>query len=155
MELLESLLNLLSAVYELVVALVRTALPLWPLVAWIAFWLLAVNWQKLRVTLNNGGWIGVLLIGILMVIIWGCVSPPAGGQHEVLGLRLSNFVGKTVYVTGLIVFMFLCGSIQLAGVVDRCLHFAEPEPEEHGHGHGHDHDGGHGNGHAGEHAHAH
>lgn len=155
MELLESLLNLLLAVIELLAALGKTIAPLWPLLAWLAFWLFAVNWQKLRVTLLNGGWVGVVLIGLVMVLLWGCVAPPVDGQHHILGLRLSNFVGKTVYVTALLVGMFLCGSVQLSGIVDRCLNFAEPEPEEHGHGNGHDHDGGHHNGHAAEHAHAH
>ena len=37
------------------------------------------------------------------------------GYHRLLGLRVSNFVGKTVYVTALICIMFLCGSVQLGG----------------------------------------
>ena len=88
-----------------------------------------------------GAWNWMILAAILFVL--ELLAP---------GIFLMWF-GAAAAVTGLIVFMFLCGSIQLAGVVDRCLNFAEPEPEEHGHGHGHDHDGGHGNGHAAEHAH--
>jgi hypothetical protein len=154
MELLDSLVNVLYALAELLAALAGAVAPLWPLLAWIAFWLLAVNWQKLRVALLGGGWIGVVLIGLVMVLVWGTLAPP-DVQHSVFGLKLSNFVGKTVYVTGLLVLMLMCGSVQLSGLVDPYLNFAEPEPADHGHEPGHDQDGGHGNGHVGSHAHAH
>ena len=91
------------------------------LILWIAFWIGAVNWVRLRIILLDGAWIGILLIGFMAVLVWGCIAPPAEGIHSILGLHVSNFVGKTVYVTGLICIMFLCGSIQLAG---------NPAPEE-------------------------
>ncbi len=85
------------------------------LVLWIAFWVGAVNWVRLRKILLEGGWTGIVLIGFMAVLVWGCIAPPEGGFHSILGLEVSNFVGKTVYVTGLICIMFICGSIQLAG----------------------------------------
>lgn len=124
MELLESLLNVLEALVQLLAALAQTVAPWWPLIAWIAFWTFAVDWGRLRPCLLRGGWVGVLLIGLLMVLVWGVVSPPPDGAHQLLGLRVSNFVGKTVYVTGLIVIMLLCGSVQLSGAVDRYLQLA-------------------------------
>ena len=150
MQLLDSLLNLLEAVVVVLAALGAAIAPWWPLIAWVAFWLLAVNWFKLRLTLLDGGWIGVLLIGLMMILVWGIVAPPPDGTHSLLGLKVSNFVGKTMYVTGLFVIMLLCGSAQLSGAVDRYLHFVEPEPEGHHHGHedhGHGHDHGHAAGH--------
>ena len=48
--------------------------------------------------------------------------------HYLLGLRVSNLVGKTVYVTGLICIMFLCGSVQLGGC---CRVEDEPVAEVH------------------------
>lgn len=146
MPLLESLLNLIEALLQVLAALASAVAPWWPLIAWVAFWLLAVNWVKLRGTLLDGGWIGVVLIGLMMVLIWGVVAPPADGAHHLLGLNVSNFVGKTMFVTGLLVIMLLCGSVQLSGAVDRYLQFSEPEPEHHGDDHGH--------GHADAHAHA-
>ncbi len=145
MQLLDSLLNLLEALVEVLAALGAMIAPWWPLIAWVAFWLLAVNWIKLRRTLLDGGWIGVVLIGLMMVLVWGIVAPPPDGAHSLLGLKVSNFVGKTMYVTGLLVIMLLCGSAQLSGAVDRYLHFVEPDADDHGHGHdhGHDHAGGH------------
>lgn len=60
----------------------------------------------------QGGWIAVVLLGLVMVLIWGTVDPVP--THEIFKLSLSNFVGKTVFVTGLLVAMFACGSLQLA-----------------------------------------
>lgn len=117
------------------------------LAAWIGFWLFAVNWVKLRQVVLSGGWIGILLIGVVMIIIWGVVAPPPGGAHRLLGLTLGNFVGKTVFVSGLTCIMFLCGSVQLSGFCASCCRFEEDQPEQlahashHGHGDNHGHGG--------------
>ncbi|REJ73930.1 MAG: hypothetical protein DWQ34_02530 [Planctomycetota bacterium] len=134
MELLESLLNLLVAILEVLAALAKTIAPWWPLIAWVAFWSLAVNWVSLRKTLLSGGWIGLVLIGLMMILVWGCVWPPDAGHETIFGLKLSNFVAKTVWVTGLIVIMLLCGSVQLSGACDRYLNLEQPDPDA-----GHDH----------------
>ena len=130
----DSIIQLLSAIYGLVIATGSLILPWAPLIAWIAFWLLAVDWEKLRPQMVKGGFLGVLLLGFVMILVWGSVAPPPEGAHNILGLRLSNFVGKTVYVTLLLSIMFLCGSAQLSGAVDRFICFPEDEPEpQHGH----------------------
>ncbi len=130
--LLDSLLQLIQALWAVVSSLFWLALPWLPLIAWVAYWLFAVNWVKLRSVLLAGGWIGVLLIGLVMILVWGSVAPPdtADGMHHLFGLRLSNFVGKTVYVTGLFSIMFLCGAVQLTGCCDRCCNFPADEPED-------------------------
>jgi hypothetical protein len=135
MDLRDSLLNLLEALVLVFAELAEAIAPWWPLLAWIAFWLFAVNWVKLREFLLAGGWIGVLLIAVMMVLVWGLVAPPADGAHYLLGLRVGNFVGKTMYVTGLLVIMLLCGSVQLSGACGRLCEFREPElePVEHRH----------------------
>lgn len=134
MQVLEAVWNLIVALAGLVVALAGTIAPWWPLIAWIAFWLLAVNWQKLYPVIASGGWIGLLLLWFTMILIWGVVSPPEGGSHHLLGLHVSNFFGKMIYVTGLYVFMAICASAQLSGVCDRWLHFGDDEPAaEHHH----------------------
>jgi hypothetical protein len=152
--LLENLGQFLSAGWDVLISLGALLLPWTPLAAWVLFWLAAVNWSKLWPVLKQGGLIGVVLIGLVMVLVWGVVAPPEGGVHHLLGLKLSNFVGKTVYVTALFVIAFLCGSVQLSGV---CCQFPD-EPDEPEHDHGHDHGHGHGShdhGHAASHAHSH
>jgi hypothetical protein len=157
MELLQSLQNLLLALVELLAMLATTIAPWWPLIAWVAFWTLAVNWVKLREVLLSRGFIGVLLIALMWVLVWGIVSPPEGGHHYLLGLTVSNFVGKLMYVTALLVIALLCGSVQLSGAVDKYLHFVEPIDDSHDdHGHDHGHDDGHGHdAHAAHNGHAH
>lgn len=151
MEILTALLDLLTALSLLIWAIVQTVLPWTPLIAWIAFWTLAVDWVKLRSFMLSGGWIGVLLLALVAVLVWGVVAPPPTGVHSLLGLSVSNFVGKIVYVTTLVVIMLLCGSVQLSGVVDCCLNLqpatAPGGPDDHadghddaGHGHSHGHE---------------
>lgn len=155
-ELLHNLQALLLASWNLIVTLLGLLLPWTPLIAWVAYWLLAVNWVKLRQVMIQGGWIGVVFLGLMMVLIWGMVAPPVGGTHHLFGLNVTNFVGKTVYVTALLTIMFLCGSVQLSGACGSLAQFPEDAPEDdHGHGghddHGHGHDD-HGHGHADSHA---
>ena len=128
-DLYNSLIQLFQVLFDLVISVGGIVLPWLPLIAWVAFWLLAVDWSKLRGHMVRGGFLGVILMGFMMILIWGTVAPPADGAHHMLGLKLSNFVGKTVYVTMLFSIMFLCGSVQLSGSVDRFLKFPEDAPE--------------------------
>ena len=150
-ELLISLSDLLVAAWSLLRAVSGLLLPWFPLAVWIGFWLCAVNWIKLReVLISKGGLLGVLLIGAVWVLIWGVVAPPEAGSHFILGLTVSNFVGKLVYVTAMFCLMFLCGSVQLSGCCNQWCEVTMPDPHAHGdHGHGgHGHDA---HGHAANH----
>lgn len=154
MEILTALLDLLSAAGLFLWAIVQTLAPWTPLIAWIAFWTLAVDWVQLRSFFLRGGWVGLVLLGLMAVLVWGVVAPPEAGVHSLLGLKVSNFVGKTVYVTTLIVIMLLAGSMQLSGCCDQLLNLELPlsGADVHGHNdHGHD-DHGHGDHAGGRHA---
>ncbi|MDA1013515.1 MAG: hypothetical protein O3A00_03560 [Planctomycetota bacterium] len=136
MEALEALLysfvDVFAALWELVIAILRVLVPWTPLAAWIGFWMCCVNWRELRPLLARGGWIGLFLLGFVMILVWGNVAPPEDGIHHIFGLQLSNFVGKTVYVTTLICIMLLCGSVQLSGLCNQFCKSEEPEePETH------------------------
>lgn len=137
-EVVSNLISLLTAVWSLVISVAVLILPWTPLIVWLAFWLFAVNWVKLRAVMLQGGWIAVLFFGFMAILIWGVIAPPEDGFHYLFGLTLSNFVGKTVYVTALITIMFLCGSVQLSGACGSWASFPEPAAEETHHGHGHD-----------------
>mgnify|MGYP007073205529 FL=1 len=137
-ELFQSLLNLVVATWDVLVTLVALVFPWTPLLFWVAYWLCGTNWVRLRESLKKGGWIGLLLTGLMAIMVWSVVAPPADGVHYILGLHLSNFVGKTVYVTFLICIMLLCGSVQLAGLCEPWCKFEEDEPAEaHAASHGH------------------
>ena len=143
--LIDSLQNLLIAGWVVVVKLLVLLVPWTPLIAWVAFWLLAVNWEKLYPVLAKGAAIGVLLIGLTMVLVWGLIAPPSDGVHHLFGLSPSNFFGKAIYVTMLLTIMALCGSVQLSGACGSFCHFPDDEPDEHSdHRHGGHDDHGHG-----------
>src|SRR4051794_928641 len=125
MPLLESLHLLLVALGGLLVGLGSILVSFLPSAAWIAYWTFAVNWVKLRLVILRGGWIGVVLLGLLAVLVWGSVAPPTNGYHQFLGLTVGNFVGKTVLVTGLICLAFVCGAVQLSGSVNHWTAFDE------------------------------
>ncbi len=143
MPLLQALQNLLTAVVELLVAVGGIIVPWIPLIAWAAFWALAVNWQKLAAVIRSGAFIGIALIALVAVLVWGCVSPPIDGHHyfNLLGFKLSvsNFTGKLVYVMGLVVIMFAAGSAQLSGMFDGLVSYAdEKDPVDDHDSHSHD-----------------
>jgi hypothetical protein len=146
MDILTALLDLIQSLGLLLLAVVQAVLPWSALIGWIAWWTLAVDWVRLRSYLLQGGWIGVMLIALTAILVWGVVAPPDGGSHSLLGLHVSNFVGKTIYVTALLVIMLLCGSVQLSGCCSKLVNLEQPSSGGDGHGqdsHGHDdhHDG--------------
>lgn len=140
MDILSAFLDLVQAAGLLVWAVVQALIPWTPLIAWIAYWTLAVDWVRLRSILLQGGWVGVMLIALTAVLVWGVVAPPVDGMHSLLGLHVSNFVGKTMYVTALLVIVLLCGSVQLSGLCGRLVNLEQPasggDSHHHG-GHGH------------------
>jgi hypothetical protein len=138
-DLFSALVQLGASVWDLLTALLTVLAPWTPLAAWVVFWLLAVNWIKYRETLAKGGWIGLFLIGAIAVLIWGNVAP--GGGMDFFGLNISNFVEKTVYVSGLACIMFIAGALQLSGFCSGLCQFEEPILIAEGHGHdAHGHD---------------
>ena len=128
----DSLINFLLAGWNVVVELCQLVGDgvLLGLLAWIVFWTFAVNWVKFRGMLQNGGIIGLLLVGVAAVLVWANIAPPAGGIHSLLGLEVSNYIGKTMYVTALYCIMFLCGSVQLSGFCAGCCQFEEDDAAE-------------------------
>jgi hypothetical protein len=145
---LESLQALGIALLNFLGEIAAVLLPWAPLFAWIAFWLLAVNWLTLwPILFQRGGWIGVALIFAMTVLVWSVIAPPPDGVHHILGLNVSNMTGKFAYTTALTFIAFLCGTAQLNGVCKSCINFEEPvlveEHAHHGDAHGHD-DHGHG-----------
>ncbi|MCC7421789.1 MAG: hypothetical protein IT428_16035 [Planctomycetaceae bacterium] len=153
----KTLVLLLEVLVQLLVDLTQVIVPWLPLIAWVAFWLLAVNWVRLRQVLLQGGAIGVALIALMTVLIWGLIAPPPDGYHYLMGLTVSNYYGKLIYVTTLVCIMLLCGSVQLSGLVAPWTNFAafEAVADDHHGGHGHDDHGGHGHGGHGHDDHGH
>ena len=140
-ELFDSLIALVVALFHVVRALVVFVLPYLPLIAWVGFWTLAVNWVKLyEVLFRKGGIVGLLLICLMWVLIWGLIAPPIDGTHAMFGLKVGNFVAKFVYVASLVSIMFLGASVQMSGLLNCCCHFEEPAADNGNHDQEHGHD---------------
>ncbi|MEO2032353.1 MAG: hypothetical protein ABGZ35_09730 [Planctomycetaceae bacterium] len=114
-ELIQNLVALFWSLLDVVVALVHVVVPWLPLLAWIAFWTLAVNWVKAFEIMWRGGFVGVLLLMFAAVLVWGAVAPPVAGYHEIFTLKVDNYPGKFFYVTTLTCIAFICGSAQMNG----------------------------------------
>ena len=79
------------------------------LLAWVAWWLLGVNWVKAWNWLAQGAWVAVLLLVVLAALVWSQVAP-----HDLdIGFtRVPNFwwqVGGAALLAGLALF---CGWVQ-------------------------------------------
>ena len=128
-ELIQNVVTLFWSALDVIVALIKVVLPWLPLLAWIAFWTLAVNWVKAFDVLRRGGFIGVLLLMFATVLVWGAVAPPAAGSHYMFGLTVSNYAGKFIYVTMLACIAMLCGSAQMNGFAKGLVSFDDSEDE--------------------------
>jgi hypothetical protein len=152
--LLNSISELGHSLVDLLAALFSVLAPWTPLAAWVVYWMFAVNWSKVRETIAKGGWVALLLIGAVMVLVWGSVSPGTG-TFDFFGLHVSNFVEKTVYVSGLFIIMFLAGAVQLSGCCATWMPFDEPmliaEASSHSHAAGGAHGATGDHGHGGHH----
>lgn len=128
-ELYDSLKAVFWSLLDVVVALLNVIRPWLPLLGWIAFWSLAVNWSRTFDILRKGGFIGVLLMMFAAVLIWGAVYPPLEGNHVLFGLKVSNYAGKFIYVTMLTCIALLCGSAQMSGTFGSLIDFSDEEDE--------------------------
>ncbi len=135
-QILASLVEVFFAVWGLLLAVLTLVAPWTPLIAWLAYWLFAVDWPKLWPVMARGGWIGVIFIGLVMALVWGVVAPPTGGTHYILGLTVQNFTGKFVYVTALFLMAMFCGFVQLSGSCGNWASFTEEPAADAGDHHG-------------------
>lgn len=126
-ELCQNLIELFWTLLAVVVALFHVVLPWLPLLAWIGFWTLAVNWVRAWDAIIRGGWTGVLLLMIAAIMVWGAVDPPESGSHQLLGLTVGNYFGKAIYVTMLTCIALLCGSAQMNGFGSSIVSFGGEE----------------------------
>jgi len=122
-----NIVELFWSLLNVVLALVNVVLPWLPLLAWVAFWTLAVNWVKAYDILRKGGFIGVLLLMFAAVLVWGAVAPPVDGSHHLFSLTVSNYAGKFIFVTMLTCIALLCGSAQMNGFASGLVSFDDEE----------------------------
>lgn len=109
-------------------------------VAWVAWWLWAVNWRKAWPVLAGGAWVPVVLLVVSAALVWSQIAPAP------LSLGF-GFIPNFWWQLGL-TSLLACSALFL-GWVQSVRGWAPPEipiypPEtehagDHGHGHGHGH----------------
>lgn len=106
--------NMLESSIAVIAALMALVGPWLPLLAWVAFWGLCVDWRKFQPVLQSGGWIALVGVAFLAAAIWSLLVPTDSGRHLLFGLSVSNLTGKVVYTTGLVCLIHGCGAAQFA-----------------------------------------
>jgi hypothetical protein len=131
----QTLVQLFGALGQLVVQLVALGGHWLLLIVWAAWWLRAVNWQKLWPVLGRGAWAPLVLLVLIVALAWSRLQPV---PCDCLGfVSVPNFWWQLGYVSMLVATALFCGWLQ--GV----LHWTPVEisldPPAHGHDDSHGH----------------
>ena len=103
----------LAAGGSLLLTLAMLLLPVLPLLAWIAFWYLAVDWRKLKPALQSGGWLPLLVVTVGLVAIVAAIDTDP--QPRTVGPLTVTPIASTVgWALILLATMFYAGSAQLS-----------------------------------------
>ncbi len=100
------------------------------LIAWLAWWIAAVNWRRLWPTLARGAWLPVALLLVMAAIVWSRVSP---GDHVLFGSVHVSALGWHLGAVGIIAGLaFLCGWLQgILGWAPAEMEIEPPPPTAH------------------------
>jgi hypothetical protein len=111
-ELLNSLVQVMVALGELLWEVVSLLAPWSLLIAWIAWWLWAVNWKRAWAALADGAWAPVVLLMILVARVWASLDASEVNLFYIM--TVPSFwwqLGAVGLVVGLTLF---CGWLQIA-----------------------------------------
>ena len=105
------------------------------LIAWLAWWLWAVDWRKVWPVLAQGAWLPAVLLMLLASLVWAEMAP---SDCDCLGfVTVPNFWWQLGDVSLLVAVTLFCGWLQgVFGWAPAEVEL-EPQPEAAGHGHHH------------------
>jgi hypothetical protein len=128
-ELGQTLYQLVDALWTLLSALGAAIMHWSLLLAWLAWWLLAVNWSKLWPVLARGAWLPVVLLMTVAALVWSQIAPSDWAGVPNFWWQLGG-VGLLGAVT------LLCGWLQgVFGWQPAELSLHPPVATVHAHGH--------------------
>jgi hypothetical protein len=130
MELLQTLEQLIAVLGQLLVQLLALGTHWLLLILWVAWWLLATNWQRAWPTLRSGGWAPSILLMLIAALTWSRLQPAP--CDCIGGIVIPNFWWQLGYVVMLGAVALLCGWLQ--GVLRWTPPAISFEPPAHGHG---------------------
>jgi hypothetical protein len=103
------------------------------LIFWVAWWLCAVNWQKLWPFLARGGWAPLVLLILMVSFAWSIIQPT---PPEFLD-GIPTFWWQLGYVSVLVGLALFCGWLQ--GLLGWTPAEIDLEPPVHDEAGGHTH----------------
>jgi hypothetical protein len=137
MALWETLLQLLTALGQLIVELLRLGLVYSLLIAYVAWWLCAVNWQKMWPTLARGAWAPVVLLMFVAALAWSRIAPSECNCLAIVAVP--NFWWQFGAVGLLVAVALFCGWLQGVFGWTPAEISVEPAVSHADHGHEHSH----------------
>ncbi len=135
-DLLSALWQLGSSLGVLIVVVLALALRWSLLIAWVAWWLLGVNWRRGWAVLAQGAWVPVLLLMFVAALVWSRLAP---APCECLGLvSVPNFWWQLGEIGLLAALTLFCGWLQgVFGWAPAEISLEPPVHTDESHGHEH------------------
>jgi hypothetical protein len=107
---MDTLGQLVVVLFNLVVDLLRLGLSWFLLLAWIAWWTFAVDWQKTWKVLAQGAWTPLVLLAGTGAFVWSRITPEKLNFANVV--VISNFWWQLLAVGLLVGLTLFCGWVQ-------------------------------------------
>jgi hypothetical protein len=135
-EIFNTSVHLVETLLTLIVEIGALALRHILLIAWVAWWLWGVNWNKAWGALAKGGWVPVALLVVIAAAAWSAMAP---STYDFLGLfPMANFWWQLAAVTLVVMLALFCGWLQgVLGWAPAEINLEPPAPAHHDHAHGH------------------
>ena len=134
-EIFQTLVQLVTTLLTLIREVGELALRNILAIAWVAWWLWGVNWNKAWPVLARGGWVVAVLLTVLAAMVWAAIFP---GTYDAFGLfQVASFWWQLAAVTLIVLLALFCGWLQ--GVFGWAPAEIELEPpvQAHADQHGH------------------
>lgn len=134
-QLIEILSNIVQQLLLLVSLFAQFAFVYGLLIAWIAWWLLGVNWSKAWLVLAQGAWIAVVLVVVVSALVWSQIMPAS----KCLGFTsIPNFWWQLCLTSSIAGLALFCGWLQgYKGWTPIEISLEPPAPAPHDLHHGH------------------
>jgi hypothetical protein len=135
-DILNTLVQLVATLLTLIVEIGALAFRHLLLIAWVAWWLWGVNWNKAWGALARGGWAPVVLLTLIAAAAWAALAPSTYNLFDLF--PIANFWWQLGAVTLFVLLALFCGWLQgVCGWAPAEIDLEPPAPAHHEHAHGH------------------
>ena len=107
LEIIQTLTQLVTTLGTLILEIGALALRHALLIAWVAWWLWAVNWTKAWGALARGGWMVLVLLTVVSALVWSAIAPSNYILFDLF--QVPNFWWQLAAVTLIVLLALFCG----------------------------------------------